>query len=480
MRRDSIQRNRFFTSIFLLIVSILMADKGAHAQMAKNLDSLFQTLAQKNAFNGSVLVADHGRPVYEKTFGYANLDTKKPLDKNTMFELASISKQFTAMAIMQLHQEGKLQYEDSLKKFFPQLPYSGVTINDLIHHSSGIPDFLGWGENEIDISKINYNSDILTALQNNQPKVLFTPGVGTSYSNTNYVLLALIVEKVSGVDFASYLRKHIFEPIGMTHTQVYGQRYFKNKIVNYAYGYIYDGIRNNYLLNDSTVKYQYFFDGVAGPYGISSTAADLLKWDQALYTEKLANKQEITTAFKPFLLKNNKPAELFGLPYGFGWMINEPKKFYLHTGGYPGYATLIVRYFEKNQTVIILMNTYNRINIYQLGFNVENIIHNRDFSIPTIKTFAKVTPLSVNDLTAYIGEYHYKDNPDLRYTITNKDNQLFAQLTGQASYAVYPEAENTFFYTAVEAKIIFTKDADGKVSKLTLQQNGKELEFLKK
>lgn len=471
--------NRFITPFFLLIVSLLLAGKGADAQVAKKLDSLFQTLAQKNAFSGSVLIADQGKPIYEKTFGYTNLDTRKLLDKNTMFELASVSKQFTAMAIMQLHQQGKLHYEDSLKKFFPRLPYSGVTINDLIHHSSGIPDFLGWGAKEIDISKINYNSDILTALENNKPKAIFAPRINTAYSNTNYVLLALIVEKVSGVDFASYLHSHIFEPIGMAHTQVYGQRYFKNKIDNYAYGYIYDGISDKYRLNDSTEKYQYFFDGVVGPYGISSTAADLLKWDQALYTEKLVNKQEITTAFKPFLLKDNKPAKLAGLPYGFGWMINESQKFYLHTGGYPGYAALIVRYFEKNQTVIILMNTYNRINIYDLGFNVENIIQNKDFSIPKIKTFAKTIALSAHDLAKYIGEYHYKDSPDLRYTITSKDNQLFAQLTNQARCEIYPDTENTFFYTVVEAKITFIKGDDGEVSKLTLQQNGKELEFIK-
>lgn len=471
---------RFFITIFLSIVGVLTANKNAHAQISRNLDSLFHNLVQENAFNGSILIADHGKPIYEKTFGYANLDTKKPLDRNTMFELASVSKQFTAMAIMQLHQQGKIQYEDSLRKFFPKLPYNGVTINDLIHHSSGIPDFLGWSAKEVDISKINYNKDILASLEINYAKTLSAPGLNTAYSNTNYVLLALIVEEVSGMTFANYLHKNIFEPIEMTHTQVYGQRYFKNKIDNYAYGYIYDKIKDKYVINDSTEKYQYFFDGVAGPYGISSTAEDLLKWDQALYTEKLVNKREIANAFKPYLLKNNKTAKLSGLPYGFGWVINEPQKFYFHTGGYPGYATLIVRYFEKNQTIIILMNNYNRIDMFELGSNIENIINNRGFFIPGIKRPAKVISLHADDLAKFIGKYYFKDDSSLMYTIIHKNNRLFAQLTGQASYEIYPETESTFFYTAVDAKIVFTKDENGRVQQLTLHQNGKELDFLKK
>ena len=249
-----------------------------------------------------------------------------------------------------LHEGGLLQYEDSLKKFFPELPYAGVTVNDLVHHTSGVPEFLGWDAEEIDISRINDNEDVLSSLKINNVKPLFAPGVTTAYSNTNYVLLALIVEKVSGMTFANYLHKNIFELIEMVHTQVYGQRYSKNKIDNYAYGYVYDSIKDEFVISDSTEKYLYFFDGIAGVYGISSTAQDLLKWDQALYTEKLVSKKEITTAFEAYLLKSKKPARLFGLPYGFGWMINESKKKYFHTGGYPDYATFIVRHFDKNQT----------------------------------------------------------------------------------------------------------------------------------
>lgn len=470
---------RSFAAVFLFIASLLIAHKNADAQISKNLDSLFQNLVQSNAFSGSVLIADRGKPIYEKTFGYANLDTKRLLDKNTMFELASVSKQFTAMAIMQLHERGLLQYEDSIRKFFPELPYIGVTVNDLIHHTSGIPEFLGWDAKEIDISKINYNEDVLSSLKINHIKPLFTPGENMAYSNTNYLLLALIVEKVSGMTFAYYLHKNIFEPIEMTHTQVYGQRYSKNKIDNYAYGYVYDSIRDEFVISDSTEKYLYYFDGIAGPYGISSTAQDLLKWDQALYTEKLVSKKEIAIAFKPYLLKNETIAKLSGLPYGFGWVINEPKKFYFHSGGYPGYTTFIVRYFDKKQTVIVLMNSYNRINMYELGSSIDDIINNRDFAVPKIKKKVNSILLSANDLTKFIGEYQSRESPGLRYTISCKGNQLFAQLTGQAAYKVYPETATTFFYTAVEARIIFTKDESDKALKLTLQQHGKQLDFFK-
>ncbi|MGY0035113.1 DUF3471 domain-containing protein [Pedobacter sp. NJ-S-72] len=198
-----------------------------------------------------------------------------------------------------------------------------------------------------------------------------------------------------------------------------------------------------------------------------------------IHKKKLANKQEIKNAFTPYLLKDGKPVELMGLPYGFAWMINEPQKFYIHTGGYPGYASLIVRYFGKGQTTIVLMNNYNRIDVYELGFNIENIINNREFSTPTIKTFAKVVILSAEKLMKFTGEYQFKDSPDFRYIVTSKNNQLFVQLSGQISREVYPETQNTFFYTAVDAKIVFTEDENGRVTKLTLKQNDKELDFIK-
>lgn len=454
-----------------------------YTQQTKAFDSLFETLDKQGILNGSILVAENGKPIYQKTFGYANFTTKQLLNNQTVFELASVSKQFTAMAIMQLHEKKKLNYDDDIKKYFPLIPFDGISIDNLLHHTSGIPDFLGWDEKMVDVSHANYNKDILAAIIKNKPAVNFKHGEQFSYSNTNYVLLALIVEKVSGMTFADYVGKNIFAPLNMSDTYVYPQRSVSQKLKNYAYGYLYDPARGRFIISDSIMgnRYQYYFDGVAGPYGISSTTGDLLKWDQALYTDKLISKEEQELAYLPSKLNNGKPAALSGLSYGFGWLIlpfdESTGKIYMHSGGYPGYMTIISRYPDKNKTIIILTNTYNIINLYSLCEATENILFNKPFEIPKPLPFQKSVILTPLQIKAVEGVYSL--TPQLKYTITADQNQVYAQITGQPKVEIYPESELDFFYTVVQAKIKFEKDAQGEIKKLTLFQNGRQIEALK-
>lgn len=454
-----------------------------YAQQTKMLDSLFETLNKQGVLNGCILIAEEGKPIYQKAFGYANFATKQLLNNQTVFELASVSKQFTAMAIMQLHEKKKLKYDDDIKKYLPQIPFDGISIDNLLHHTSGIPDFLGWDEKQIDISHVNYNKDILSAIIQNKPSVNFRPGEQFAYSNINYVLLALIVEKVSGMTFADYLGKNIFTPLNMLNTYVYPQRSVSQKLENYAYGFLYDPKIGGFIINDSIIgnRYQYYFDGVAGPYGISSTTEDLLKWDQALYTDKLISKEEQGLAYLPSKLNNGKTAALLGLPYGFGWLImpsNETTgKIYMHSGGYPGYMTIISRYPDKNKTIIILTNTYNIISLYQLCTATENILFNKPFLVPKSLPFTKSVTLTPLQLKAVEGVYSLA--PQVKYTITTDQNQVYAQISGQPKVEIYPESELDFFYTVVQAKIKFEKDAQGEIKKLILFQNGRQIEAQK-
>ena len=463
---------------FLLIIKVY----SGYAQDTKELDSLFETLSRQNALNGCVLIAENGKPIYEKAFGYADFKSKRVLNNQSVFELASVSKQFTSMAIMQLHEQKKLSYDDNIKKYFPLIPYQDITIDNLLHHTSGIPEFLQWGKKEIEISQINYNKDILTAIIRNNLPVNFKPGEQLSYSNTNYVLLALIVEKVSGMSFKDYMSKNIFEPLNMNSTHVYPQRAIDQKLENYAYGHIYDPKTNKFISNDSITanRYQYYFDGVAGPYGISSSTEDLLKWDQALYTDKLISKEEQKLAYILSKLNNGKPATLMGLPYGYGWLILPPDNTtgtrYMHSGGYPGYMTVIARYPDKNKTIIILTNTYNVINLYQLCAATENILFRKSFTIPKVLPFKKsvtLNPLQLNEIT---GIYSLKSAPQFKLTISTENNQAFAQLSGQVKVEIYPESELEFFYTVVNAKLKFEKDENGRIKKVTLFQNGQQIE----
>jgi CubicO group peptidase (beta-lactamase class C family) len=461
---------------------LALAFTSASGQVVQNLDSLFNTLHKQANLSSVVLIAEDGKPIYQKAFGYADFNSKRPLDINTVFELASVSKQFTAMAIMQLHQNHKLNYEDDVVRYLPQLPYKGITINHLLHHTSGLPEFLMWDSRLIDVTRINYNADILASLIKNAPPLNFTPGQKLSYSNTNYVLLALIVEKASGLTFDKYLDQHIFKPLGMANTRVYPQRAAKQKMANYALGHVYDAGRNRYVVSDSLVanRYQYYFDGVAGPYGISSNTADMLKWDQALYTEKLVTKAEQELAYIPSKLTDGSTALMMGMPYGFGWLIPaaaEYGKRYFHTGGYPGYETIITRYPEKRKTIILLTNIYNTVNIYQITGSVENILFNKPFSIPPTKPFEKSVSVSPAQLKAIEGSY--TSILFGKMIVTTEAGQAYAQIVGQPKVEIYPESESKFFYTIVPAKIQFTNGSDGKANKLVLLQNGMSMEAVK-
>jgi CubicO group peptidase (beta-lactamase class C family) len=472
---------RWISFCFLFILNI----DATYAQNTKELDSLFGQLDKKGALNGCILIAENGKPIYEKAFGYADFQSKRMLNNESIFELASVSKQFTAMAIMQLHEKKKFNYNDDIKKFFPLIPYQGITVDNLLHHTSGIPDFLRWTENEVNVNQINYNKDILAAIINKKIPVDFKPGENLAYSNTNYVLLALIVEKISGLTFKDYLTKYIFNPLHMNSTQVYAQRVKGQPLENYAYGHIYNPSAGKFINSDGIAanRYQYYFDGVAGPYGISSSTADLLKWDQALYTDKLISKEEQMLAYAPSKLNNGKPSTLMGLSYGYGWLIipkNEPTGIiYMHSGGYPGYMTIIARYPEKNKTIIILTNTYNVISLYQLCAAVEDIIFKQPFEIPDVLPFKKSVTLNQIQLNAIVGVYALKAAPQVKIMVTTDGSQAYAQLTGQVKVEIYPESELEFFYTVVTAKLKFEKDTNGVIKKLTLLQNGQQMEATK-
>ncbi|RPE09221.1 serine hydrolase [Chitinophaga lutea] len=475
--------NRQFYSPFrtLLACSLLMLPiLPGFAQTKKKLDSLFETLHRQGVFNGCVLIAEEGRPVYKKAFGYANFETKQLLHEGSVFELASVAKQFTAMAIMQLQDRGKLSYQDDIGQYFPSLHYPGVTIDNLLRHTSGIPEFLPWDETRVDVTRINYNKDILDAMVKSKLPALFKPGEMLAYSNTNYVLLALIVEKISGMPFADYLDKNIFRPLNMTDSRVYARRAASKVLDNYALGHVYSPAAGRFVINDSVKanRYQYYFDGVAGPYGISSNTEDLLKWDHALYTGRLIRESRQQLAYVPGRLNNGSVAAFAGLAYGYGWLILPPDETtgrrYMHSGGYPGYMTIIARYPEKKKTIIILTNIYNVVSLYQLCGATENILFDKPFSMPTPTPFMKSVALSPAQLKTIEGVYTLA--PGFKFTITTELNQAYAQLTGQPKVEIYPSSENEFFYTVVTARLRFEKDSAGVAKKLTLFQNGKEME----
>jgi CubicO group peptidase (beta-lactamase class C family) len=360
---------------YTVILVFLIGCKGKEQKLeekslSQKIDSVFASVPD---FSGVVLVAEKGKTVYHKAFGFVNLETQQKLDTTSIFELASVSKQFTALLIVMLKAEGKLSYDDAIEKYLPGLPYKGITIRHLLNHTSGLPDYQKLMDENWDKSKVATNEDILFYLKKFHPPSLFSPGERYMYSNTGYVLLGSIVEKASGKDFVSFCRERIFEPVEMTSTNIRSKKQ-KDSIPNFALGYIFVPERNKYVRADSfpSSNYTIWLGGRRGPGRISSTTSDLLKWDRTLNSEKLINSRSKEEIFSPAKLNDGSLS-----PYGFGWMLRSDSvlgKIVYHTGDNPGYKTEILRYIDKDKSLIVLCNNaHSKFN--ELVNGVEHLLH---------------------------------------------------------------------------------------------------------
>ena len=334
----------FLPLLFLLIFPAIAQQK--------ILESALQQ-AQINGFSGVILVAEDGKILMEKALGLRTFEEMKPLQPTDIFEMASVSKQFTAMVVLQCMEKGWLKLDDPVEKYL-EIPYPGISIRNLLTHTSGLPDYQAIMDAHWDKSKVATNEDILEYLRRYSPPKEFEPGEKYEYSNTGYVLLASIVEKASKRDFIELSREWIFQPLGMKSTDI---RTLEEKaaVPNFAVGHLKDEDGNYVNANKfHSSDYTVWLGGRKGPGRVSSTARDLLLWDQALYSEKLVKKSTLEEAFSPFTL--NDGTRSF---YGFGWEV-EPKspfgKMVMHTGDNPGYKTIIVRFIEENKTIIVLNN----------------------------------------------------------------------------------------------------------------------------
>ncbi|MBD2705367.1 beta-lactamase family protein [Spirosoma sp. BT702] len=335
----------------LFFVAYTYPNPKSSTSLEKELDALFADIPD---FSGVVLIANGGKPVYEKAFGYQNFETKTPMTTGSIFELASVSKQFTAMTILMLKQEGKLEYDDRIDKYISNLPYPGITIRHLLNHTSGLPDYQDVMDKYWDKTKVADNADNIAYLIKYHPPKLFEPGAKYEYSNTGYMLLASIAERASGQDFIQFCRSRIFNPVGMTHTDIPTLDQ-KVKLPTMAWGHLYVPEKKRYVRADSFPQFNYaiWLGNRKGPGRISSTADDLLKWDRALYSSQLVNHQTLAEAFKPARLNDGTTS-----PYGFGWELQQSKlgKVVRHSGDNPGYKTQIIRYVDADKTIILLCN----------------------------------------------------------------------------------------------------------------------------
>ena len=425
---------------------------------AQQLTSKFEeyTSSEFNAgrFSGAILIARDGKVLMRKAYGLANIENEVPNTPQTRFRIGSLTKQFTAMAILILQERQKLNVQDSICKYFSQCPeaWQPITIHHLLTHTSGLPNYtytVNLTEEERAYSPLTRDIERLR-----KGSLEFVPGTKFSYCNSGYVLLGHIIEKVSGKSYGDFLRDSIFDPVKMVNTGYdYNGLVLKHRAVGYS-------LRGDTVITAPFVDMSVPF--AAG--GLYSTVEDLYLWDQALYTEKLVSKKSLNMMFTPF----NKQ-------YGYGWFIDEQFKRLCisHGGRIEGYMNSVERFPEEKLTVIVMSNR-DTVSAGRISRNLAALAFDMTLSRAPVRQAIKVDP-GVYD--AYLGQYEVVRN--LIVTVTREETRLLAQATGYSKIEFFPESEIEFFANALDAQIMFIGDGSGKITSARITLNGLEMQARK-
>lgn len=435
---------------------------------AQKLDNYFSALDKEKAINGNVLVAENGRIIYQKSFGYADFDAQKLNNADAEFNLASVSKTFTAIAILQLKEQGKFALDDKFAKYFPDFPYPEITIRQLLSHSSGLidADFATVFEEFTANNKRNpTNSDLVPLLAQAKIQLKLKPGEKWWYCNLNFQLLALLVEKQSGENFADYLAKHIFQPAGMKHT------YLKTALINRAnspnlaknFDYPFKFSINRVKLNETSIFYN---DNLYGHANVVSTTGDFLLYDNALHNQTLLKNETLNEAFAPTKLSNGEDDKVWvnigGMGDaldGLGWFMfadQSSGKTVWHAGGMPGCATIFLRNVAKKQMVILLDNA-NSEGLYRRGLSALNILNDKPMlpvKISLTKIYgrtllekgADAAAVKLNELKNDTENYAVSENDmnNMAYELMANNYLEQALETFKIDTLLFPSSDNVF------------------------------------
>lgn len=316
-----------------------------YQRMISRLDS-FYAVQVRGGFNGSVLIGHEGKVIYERYFGLARRESHQPLGPYSSSQLASISKTFTGAAVLYLHQHNYLNINDPVSEYLDGFPYKGITIKMLLNHRSGLPDYQKWDKRLVKNPQVPLTNDqVVDAFVRYKPALESRPDTRFKYCNSNYALLASIIEQATGLPYNDFMERYIFAPLGMQHTFVHKTPAPLPQGATYNYKHNWARWENN------------FADGVVGDKGIYSTVRDMYRWDQSFYQDKLLNNETLEMAYGPCSFE--KP----GIKnYGLGWrMLCYPSgnKIIYHNGWWHGNNTVFYRFIKDNLTFIVLGNKYN-------------------------------------------------------------------------------------------------------------------------
>jgi CubicO group peptidase (beta-lactamase class C family) len=334
------------------IASILLPEpspisKAEAARIQAVCQAFYDTILLPKGFNGGIIVAKAGNIVFEKYHGTGFVNGFDTINANTAFHIASVSKTFTAMAVLKLWEQGRLNIDDEVSKYIPGFNYPGVTIRSLLNHRSGLPNYIhflqpmGW-----DITKYISNEEVVNFMTAHKAEMVNTwpANIKFSYCNTNYVLLAVLIEKITGKKFGQFLQQQFFGPLAMNHTRVFSLADTATAVPSFDW-------------KGRLMPFN-FLDSAYGDKNIYSTPRDLLLWDRALSSGKLFKPETLTQAYAPY--SNERPGVK---NYGLGWRMNiypNGKKIVFHNGWWHGNNAVFIRLIEDSATIIVVGNKFTR------------------------------------------------------------------------------------------------------------------------
>jgi len=441
----------------------LQAQEKAHIPGLDNyISDIFSVLQNDTMPGASVLVSQNGEIVYQQGFGYANIEKKIRVTPDTKFKIGSVSKQFTALAILKLSEEGKINIEDKLSKFIPDFPRADeVTIYQLLTHTSGIHSYEY--QRNFEMSKRITPMALLDTIEHFPYD--FNPGERYQYNNSGYFILAYVVAQLSGMSFSEYLNETFFKPLGMHNTGIYETNIALDKE---ALGY---------SMNGKTLKKAEFqeMSWTLGVGNIYSTTRDLYTWNEAIFNGRILSEATLKRAFTQAVLKDGGKVD-----YGFGWFLSMTRglRFIQHSGVSSGFYAYLERQAENKLTVCVLLNALpapeginpilnaQAISEFVLSDKMEKQTDKEtDFSI------------SVDILKKYVGRYNYGHG--MAMLLSLKEKQLFGQITGQQPSLLQPISENEFRFEAMHAKITFVSANASIVDRLVQYQDGVSFEAVR-
>lgn len=407
--------------IILCTVLITGCNNNPNREKALLLDSLFTTMHERGQFNGNVLIAQNGKVIYQNCLGYADREKQIPLKENTLFNTGSVSKIFTAIAIQQLEEKKLLKLEDPVEKHLSGFPYPEITIHHLLIHAGGLPEDSQLLQNMLwDRSQIATNKEVMEALYTQKPPLRFAPGESSAYNNLGYIILAQIVEQVSGFDFKEYLYQHIFRPAKMERTSIYNMEEIQQA----------DNVAKGYLCYPFTGKYEeaikipefsgsYAVSGFYGDGNVYSTVTDLFRFYRALDAGKLIHSGSFEKATQKHILAHNLYGENeYGVSFGYGWSIADAPVTIIQRGGeLPGYLSNSIWNLDNEGLIIYLMNDYLAYLSYQSTIYpaYARIMHQNLLEVPKLSASVELTKMAVTctpeEMALKILEI--KEQPDL-------------------------------------------------------------------